>query len=61
MDKDFDLIYNLWLHLISIDKHQPKKENTYGQGSKSSIYLRKNPPHNNQKTCSKMLASRFAM
>lgn len=48
MDKDFDLIYNLWLHLISIDKHQFEKENTHGQGSKSSIYLRKNTPHNKQ-------------
>lgn len=38
MDKDFNLIYNLQLHLISIDKHQSRKENTYGQGSKS-LYI----------------------
>lgn len=61
MNKGFVLIYNLQLYLISIDKHQSKMENSYGQGSKSSIYLRKSTPHKKQKNPAKMLASYFAM
>lgn len=59
VDKDFDLIYNL--QLISIDKHQSKKENTYSQGRKFFIYLKKTTSHNKQKTPTKTLTSHFAM
>lgn len=38
MDEEFDLIYNLKLHLSSIVKCQSKKENSYGQGSNCPVY-----------------------